>query len=106
MPYNKFYQELFNKPAQPVDAKRHKPEEFQDPINRLTYLASFASMSKIHWGLLVQHRRADALEDFETLTARINLIGWLSFLAVSVVVVTLWSVILRRWRREVRFAHA
>jgi serine/threonine protein kinase len=80
--------------------------DFVDPINGRSYLASFAYLPKTRWGLLVQHDRNDALSALERLDASVRLAGWISYAAVLALVVGLWSVILRRWRREERFAYA
>jgi eukaryotic-like serine/threonine-protein kinase len=88
------------------DANTMEIRDFVDPINGRSYFASFAYLPRTRWGLLVQHDRNDALAALVRLDASVRLAGWISYAAVLALVVGLWSVILRRWRREERFAHA
>jgi hypothetical protein len=76
--------------------------EHVDPIDECVYLASWAPLPRVGWGVLVQHERAAALRPIDDLRTQLLYVGLGLLLGVPLLLTGLWSWLIWTLRRKER----
>jgi serine/threonine protein kinase len=71
--------------------ERGSTADHLDPIDGRTYLASYAPLPQIGWGVLVQHEREPALKPMADLQDQLVSLGWITFATASLLTTALWA---------------
>ncbi|SIN77395.1 Serine/threonine protein kinase [Singulisphaera sp. GP187] len=64
---------------------------YRDPVDHKVYLAGYASLPRIGWGVVVQHDRERVLDQIAAVTHRLMRISRVAFLAAGVLISALWG---------------
>ncbi len=88
-----------------IDSRETGSDTYCDPIDHKEYLVSYAPLQgksdrSIHWGVLVQHERAGALEPIAQLSRSLWVIGTCSLVSAALLTLTLWGWLIWTLRQE------
>ncbi|AGA29072.1 serine/threonine protein kinase [Singulisphaera acidiphila] len=64
---------------------------YRDPVDHKVYLAGYASMPRIGWGVIVQHDRERVLDQIASVTFRLMRISRVAFIAAGLLISALWG---------------
>jgi len=79
---------------------------YVDPVDRQVYLAGFAPLPRIGWGIIVQHNRDRVLDQIASVTYRLMRISRVAFVAAGLLISALWGWQFWTLRRVQRMADA
>jgi hypothetical protein len=79
---------------------------YRDPVDQKEYLAGFAPLPRIGWGVIVQHNRERVLDQIASVTYRLMRIGRGALLGAGVLISALWGWQFWTLRRVQRMADA
>jgi serine/threonine protein kinase len=78
---------------------------YVDPVDAGTYVAGFAPLRKLGWGLLVQHERAALERDVAELQGRVNRHSWITMATFILLTAGVWGFLIWTLRREEGLTH-
>ncbi|WP_406699595.1 serine/threonine protein kinase [Singulisphaera sp. Ch08] len=64
---------------------------YRDPVDQKVYLAGYASLPRIGWGVIVQHDRERVLDQIASVTYRLMRLSRVAFIAAGVLISALWG---------------
>jgi hypothetical protein len=79
---------------------------YRDPVDGKVYLAGFAPLESMGWGVIVQHDRERVLEQIAAVTYRLMRIGRVALVAAGLLISALWGWQFWTLRRVQRMADA